>query len=534
MIFDVKALELLTSAPQPPERLLRPSKQGSRARYYFGDVSGAGFSSSGWSPGNSFIEVEYGSWGKEVSRTTSSNFRELANIVNKIEELDKEGRLNDLHEVFIFTDNHHAESAFHRGTAESPEVLELMLHLHTILMKGQAFIHIVWISGKRMISQGIDGLSRSDLTSGVMQGVPMFQYVPLHLTSLERQPEKVKRFVEEITQGVAKRFITPAQWFRDAHNSDGMFIWTPPPCLGDVAVQLMAEAWQIRPWNKHVMVIPSLMAGRWRKLLFKTSDFLAVLSYAKELWPQETEYEPLTIAFVFPLLRRQPWKVSHKHRIIYANFGYGHEHWTLCLRAYHRQCYQVPLKIDPFPRGLTPRALEEDWDETLKEESRGWEVTQVEYKELQKEFTSARAGDHLMVPFVCELCHFRNVFSREPRGGFVEDQWVIACIVRANLDAFWARQPSTVYGNLQEISRLMQQSVEMQIDYPMRNFPRGPYPVLDMFGVVPAVMSLQQLLSKGRNSGTIQWDTMRGMRLAYSNFVHTTPGGLEGAVLSDG
>ncbi|KAL7575072.1 hypothetical protein ACA910_000443 [Epithemia clementina (nom. ined.)] len=326
-----------------------------------------------------------------------------------------------------------------------------------------------------MISQGTDGLSRSDLTSGVMQVVPMFQYVPLHLTALERQPEKVKRFVEEVTQGVAKTFITPAQWFRDAHNFDGMFIWTPPPCLGDVAVQLMAEAGQIRPWNTHVMVIPSLMAGRWRNLLFKTSDFLAVLPYAEDLWPQDTEYKPLTshlsshyYADNLGELNSQTLggkenircvrctgKVSHKHGIICANFGYRREHWTPCLQAYHGQCYQVPLEIDPFPCGLTPRVLEEAWDGTLKEELRGWEVMQVEYEELQKEFTLARAGDHLMVPFVCELCHFRNVFSRKPRGGSVGDQWVIACIVRANLDAFWARRPSTVYGNLQEISRLM-------------------------------------------------------------------------------
>ena len=31
-----------------------------------------------------------------------------------------------------------------------------------------------------------------------------------------------------------------------------------------------------------------------------------------------------------------------------------------------------------------------------------------------KRFLEARNGDHLMVPFQCELCHFRNVYEREP------------------------------------------------------------------------------------------------------------------------
>ncbi|KAL7563418.1 hypothetical protein ACA910_016514 [Epithemia clementina (nom. ined.)] len=106
MIFDVAALESLTESPVPPECVLRPSKHGSRARYIFADASGAGLGSTDWSPGDDQIQVDYGTWGPEISTGTSSNFRELSNIVLKIEKLDQSGALTELTEVFVFTNKY--------------------------------------------------------------------------------------------------------------------------------------------------------------------------------------------------------------------------------------------------------------------------------------------------------------------------------------------------------------------------------------------------------------------------------------------
>ncbi|KAL7579189.1 hypothetical protein ACA910_011360 [Epithemia clementina (nom. ined.)] len=138
--------------------------------------------------------------------------------------MDNQGRLTNLAEVFVFTDNYHAEAAFYRGTAKLPEVLALMLRLHVILMKGQAFVHIGWVSGKQMIDQGTDGLSRSDLPSGVMQGVPMLRYVPLHLSVLERQPIRVREFLDAAMFGTSKVYLTPHQRVTVAQDSDNVFV----------------------------------------------------------------------------------------------------------------------------------------------------------------------------------------------------------------------------------------------------------------------------------------------------------------------
>jgi hypothetical protein len=43
----------------------------------------------------------------------------------------------------------------------------------------------------------------------------------------------------------------------------------------------------------------------------------------------------------------------------------------------------------------------------------------------------ARDGDHLMCPFQCDVCHFRNIQGRSP-GGDHRDKLFMMCIRRAN------------------------------------------------------------------------------------------------------
>jgi hypothetical protein len=49
------------------------------------------------------------------------------------------------------------------------------------------------------------------------------------------------------------------------------------------------------------------------------------------------------------------------------------------------------------------------------------------------QFIEARAGDHLMCQFQCDLC--RNIQRRDPVVGNIKDSLSLRCIWRANLDA---------------------------------------------------------------------------------------------------
>lgn len=79
--------------------------------------------------------------------------------------MGKDGRLSGV-EVFLFTDNSTAEAAFARGSSTTESLFDLVKRLKLMEMVFRARIHVIHISGKRMIAQGTDGLSRGCLTEG--------------------------------------------------------------------------------------------------------------------------------------------------------------------------------------------------------------------------------------------------------------------------------------------------------------------------------------------------------------------------------
>jgi len=91
----------------------------------FGDASGAGFGDTLWTEASTVIEVDHGVWEKEVS-DSSSNVRELLNLVIKIEEMATRGELHEGSELFVFTDNFVAEQAFHNGSSKSKKLHALV------------------------------------------------------------------------------------------------------------------------------------------------------------------------------------------------------------------------------------------------------------------------------------------------------------------------------------------------------------------------------------------------------------------------
>ena len=91
----------------------------------------------------------------------------------------------------MFTDNSTTEGAFWKGTSTSPKLLELVLRLRKLEMKSGLILHLIHVSGRRMIDCGVDGLSRGDHTTGIMQGNDIRTYVPLHLNAFTRSPALV-------------------------------------------------------------------------------------------------------------------------------------------------------------------------------------------------------------------------------------------------------------------------------------------------------------------------------------------------------
>jgi hypothetical protein len=292
---DIAAFEKLCYSKEPPLRRARCSKFAS-TYYGFGDASKSGFGAT-LQFGND-IEYKYGQWSWESDQ--SSNWQELNNLVKfEVCSKDLEGC-----ELFIFTDNMTAEAAFWKGSSRSRNLVELVLRLRKLEMEHGMIIHVVHISGRRMIQQGSDGLSRADHSEGVMQERPMVDYVPLHLDSMEREP-RLKTSLDSVTLGLEPEYLGPEDWF-DEGQGLGTFVWTPAPAAGEVVVEQLGRARLKRPESMHIVVIPRVMTGRWRHHLTRGTNVYFKLDW-EEVWPLSAQYyEPLLIFVCLPYGSHSP------------------------------------------------------------------------------------------------------------------------------------------------------------------------------------------------------------------------------------
>ena len=124
-----------------------------------GDASGNGF--GGVLQIGNTINFQYGQWSSEISEK-SSNYRELRNLVETLEGLYLKMKLSNC-EVCLLTDNIVADYAFYKGSSSSRRLFELILQLRRLEIERSLIIHLIHISGKRMIDSGVDGLLRGDI-----------------------------------------------------------------------------------------------------------------------------------------------------------------------------------------------------------------------------------------------------------------------------------------------------------------------------------------------------------------------------------
>jgi hypothetical protein len=191
-----------------------------------------------------------------LEKDESSNWKEFSNVVDALEDEATSGKLQDT-EVFMFTDNATVEACSTKGSSSSPELLGLIIRLKA-LSTGFGFkLHIFQVAGTRMIAQGTDGVSRGNLVTGIMAGVAMSSFIPIHKSAPERSPGLVSWIRE--WAGDDAIALEPINWFGMGYDIDGWvrgadrferprlaegraYIWLPPPYAADVAIAELRKA----------------------------------------------------------------------------------------------------------------------------------------------------------------------------------------------------------------------------------------------------------------------------------------------------
>ena len=326
-IDDLMALMRLSESDSPPVRVVR-SKTVVSAVYGFVDASGRGF--CGTLGYHDHINYRIGVWGKD-EESESSNYKELCNLVETCEEEAAAGRLFNA-EFFLFTDNSTAEACFYRGSSNSKLLHELVLRLRKLELEYNLTIHVIHVSGDRMIAQGTDGGSRGCLLEGVLSGKPMLDFVELSKTAIERHPPLLD-WIRSWTGNQTLKPLTPAEWFVEAHgicggtvNADGIWIpehekryqthlWCPPPSVADAALEELLKARHKRTDTFHIVVLPRLMTPRWRRLFSKAVDFSCEIPAGSPYWPSNM-FEPLRLGIILPFSHHRPWQLKRAPLIL--------------------------------------------------------------------------------------------------------------------------------------------------------------------------------------------------------------------------
>ena len=179
--------------------------------------------------------------------------------------------------------------------------------------------------------------------------------------------------------------------------------------------------------------------------------------------------------------------------IFCANYSLRREPYPACRSCWCAECF-TPLGITEFP-------IRKTLDET---------GIVIEKEDDKDRFMVGRDGDHLMNPFQCELCHFRNIQGRNPHPNSGADRALQEHFRRVSLNVFWSREPSTVRHNLGLVKRLA--ISEVKFDCINRLIPAlGPHPLKDASGMGVCVLVLDKSMDRGRYEPNVQWETFRKM-----------------------
>ena len=376
--WDLLALGNLLSDTTPPLRLVRGRKL-MIVKYGFGDASGSGFGTS-WQDGDNGISYRHGVWGKDTS-SRSSNFRELKNLVDSLESMSHSEDLCGV-ELFLFTDNVVAESAFYKGTSSSPLLFQLILRLIMLEKLNQMRIHLIHVAGTRMVAQGSDGLSRGNMLEGVMSGMSMLSFVPLNKSALEVQTNLEDWLKSWLPNHQDIELLSPSDWFVRGHdvagyelNSDGIeipsyrdgtFIWAPPPAAADVAIEQLRKARHKRQKSLHVFVCPRLMKPVWYKQACKTADILFEIKPTHLFWSAE-QHEPLIILICFPFLRFDPWQLRNSSPLLEVGriLRQVSKEGEATIGFILRELCLFTRRLHPMPQGMVRQMLHSGYQNHL-------------------------------------------------------------------------------------------------------------------------------------------------------------------------
>ena len=133
-------------------------------------------------------------------------------------------------ELFVLTDNLVFNSLLYNGASNILLLLEIIIRLHQVQMRGYFILRVVHIAGNTIIKAGIDVLLKVNNLGVIMRGFNPIQFVPIYQGVVERSTG-VESWIRSWWVNILIR-----DWF---DQNDNNLIWAPPSSVSDMALDLL-------------------------------------------------------------------------------------------------------------------------------------------------------------------------------------------------------------------------------------------------------------------------------------------------------
>jgi hypothetical protein len=460
-----------------------------------------------------------------MSEKTSNN-REFKHLKYFISAEAYSGRFTG-HEVYIGSDSKVAERIWHKGGSTSRELYKIMLELRELALKFQFLLHLIHFAGTRLIHCGVDVFSRGEVEIGKLTE-DIFIDLPLDTDPLSRSPSLLNCLNSWIADDLS--IAQPSDWFTHAQQSHSItlesvpevWVWSLPPAA---ALDALEEFGTDR-LKRHDLLIGSVlvrtvMQPEWFKRFVKVTDmYFFVPAGEKPEWPANM-HEALTSGLYPPSPDINPgtgqtslsWVDWEALSVLCCNDMTGG--WDLL-----RQFWQARLLDYNYHRAWCAPCYQQRLDTDFSV-YHGNDPDSVPSPSEEKNYLHARPANSILCPFECDESSLYRLTGCPSQIDNKIHQYLLDCIRRAILDAFWSRSLDTLKG----LRRMFKDEIQIGNSLGFKIFPTpmGPFPTHYDGGIRAAIGTICHTNRPGKHEAKQTYSSAHKARSVHAN-IHLASG----------